>query len=667
MILSLLVSLLLRPTFNSCSVEVDESLKGCKVEYRQSGGKWISADPFMGSLLNLKEDTRYEVRFRDGKEILAKESFKTWRTNVPVAKTIVIDPETFSAPYVINEKGTEDGWVRYTVKGDSLHNNAPVPTFEIKDAEYILIDNMILTGVPDQKNVIIVSDSKAVRVRNCDISDWGRIGAPNFETFFDPKRKYHGRGGMYDALGKKINWDGAIYIGRGTSEMVVERCYIHDSFTHTNSWYYSHPAGSECIMVDCPDHSTVIRYNDFVGSDGYCFNDCVEGVRNFFPDGGFHRDADIYGNFMIFSNDDCIEIDGGQKNVRVWGNRFESSYCGLSIQGCMVGPSLVWNNLFSGMGEEFGMAGQTIKTYGRHGETAKTYIWGNTLWGKGSGTKILPKMSFIVHDNILCGRQAVRGIENSPSSQCYNNREGVDMDEKDLDPTCPIRDIPFVLDRTRVSVDSSKEPIIFKIKGKLPKGTKVFRPDHSDWFNAELHSDKVVITFNEDKMHNRRTYRGAFVVRTPDGLSRSGSIYVSTDFIPPYKCEKEGQYAVYDNDFNLKGCATSSSTLNVDKDGRYWILIHGKCGQGDNPRNVKLMVSIDGSEELLSKQTMYGYPTWSVLHPMEEDTLLGLVHFDLTKGEHVVKVRSESSDAEFDGVVLTDSPWMFEPNKTWID
>ena len=73
MILSLLVSLLLRPTFNSCSIEADESLKDCKIEYRQSGGKWISAEPFMGSLLNLEEDTRYEVRFRDGKEILAKE------------------------------------------------------------------------------------------------------------------------------------------------------------------------------------------------------------------------------------------------------------------------------------------------------------------------------------------------------------------------------------------------------------------------------------------------------------------------------------------------------------------------------------------------------------------------------------------------------------------
>lgn len=667
MILSFLISLLLRPTFNSCSIEVPDSLKDCKIEYRESGGKWVSADPFRGSLLGLEEDTRYEVRFRSGKNVVAKESFRTWKTDVPIARTIEIDPKSFKAPYLIDCKGTEKGWVRYTVKGDSLHNAAPVPTFEIKNAEYILIDNMVLTGVPDQKSVIVVSDSKAVRIRNCDISDWGRVGTPNFETFFDSKRKYYGRGGMYDASGKKINWDGAIYIGRGTSEMVVERCYIHDSFTHTNSWYYSHPAGSECIMVDCPDHSTVIRYNDFVGSDGYCFNDCVEGVRNFYADGGFHQDADIYGNFMIFSNDDCIEIDGGQKNVRVWGNRFESSYCGLSIQGCMVGPSLVWNNLFSGMGEEFGMAGQTIKTYGRHGKTAKTYIWGNTLWGKGSGTKILPKMTFIVHDNILCGRQAVRGVEQSPTSECYGNQTGVDMDEKDLDPTYPVRDVPFTLDKARVSVGASREPVVFKIKGKLPKGTQVYRPEHSDWFNAVLESGQVKITFDNEKMNKRRVYRGAFVVRTPDGLSRVGSVYATTDFVPPYKCEKDGQYALYDDGFRLKGKNTAVSTLEVENDGRYWVLVRGKSSNGIDPRNVKLMVSVDGAEPLLSKQTMYGYPTWTVLHPMEEDILLGLVHFDLNKGNHTITISSVDGDAEFEGLVLTDSPWMFEPNQVWID
>lgn len=669
MIYTLLVSLLLRPTFHCCSVEPDEALQGCRIEYREAGKTWIAPDPFYGNLLGLREDTLYELRYMDGGAVRALDTFRTWKTDVPVAKTIVIDPEKFAAPLVISEKGSAQGWIRYVVKGGKLHNENLLPSFEVSGAEYVLIDAMELTGVPGQRNVITIRDSKAVRVRGCDISRWGRTGTPDFSVYFEERLKYRGRGGMYDENGNRINFDGAIVIGKGASEVVVERCYIHDSYTHTNSWYYSHPAGSECVIMDCPDHSTVLRYNDFIGSDGHCFNDCVEGARNFFPDGGFRQDADIYGNFMIFSNDDNIELDGGQKNVRVWGNRFESSYCGVSIQGCMVGPSFVYDNLFSGLQDEFGKSGQTIKTDRRNGKEARTFIWGNTFWGFGSGIRLRPSLIFSVHDNIFCGsRQALHDAESCPSSQCYDNRENVDLEEKDLDPSWPKRELSFSLDRVRVSVGKSRKPLFFRIKGKVPKGTKVLRPAHSDWFDAELVSGAVRITFNEDKMQKRRVYRGAFVVRTPDGISRVGSIYASTDFIPPYSCEREGQTTVYDNAFQLSGKHQCASTISVEKAGRYWFLVHGSCGEGNDPRSVNLRVSVDGSEFLPSKQTMYGYPTWSVLHPLEtSSSLLGLVHYDLEAGEHRVVVRSETGGASFDGLVMTDAPWMFEPNQVWLE
>lgn len=668
MLLALLVSLLIHPSFHSCSVEVPDSLQGCRLEYREAGKKWISVESFYGNLFGLREDTKYELRLLEGRKVLATDSFRTWKTNVPVAQTIEIDPRDFTAPYLISAKGTPSGWIRYVVKGNGvLKNESPVSTFEVSGAEYVLLDGMELTGVPGQRNVITIRDSKAVRVRGCDISGWGRTGTPDCSVYFEEKLKYRGRGVMYDDQGNRINFDGAIVIGKGASEVVVERCYIHDSFTHTNSWYYSHPAGSECIIMDCPEHSTVIRYNDFIGSDGYCFNDCVEGSRNFFPDGGFRQDADVYGNFMIFSNDDNIELDGGQKNTRVWGNRFESSYCGVSIQGCMVGPSFVYDNLFSGLQDEFGKAGQTIKTDNRNGKDARTFIWGNTFWGYGSGLRLRPSLIFSVHDNVFCGsRQAIHDADKSPRSECYGNRENVELDEKDLNPEYPKRDLPFLLDRVRVSVGKSRSPLLIKIKGKVPAGTKVLRPAHSDWFDAMLEGNSVRVTFNEDKMNKRRVYRGAFIVRAPDGTSRAVSLYAETDFIPPYRCEKEGQTAVYDNDFQLSGKHSASAVFRAPKAGRYWFLIHGSSGTGNDPRSVRLLVSVDGSEPLLSKQTMYGYPTWSVLHPMEKDVMLGLIHFDLEEGEHCVEVKSETGSAVFDGMVLTDAPWMFEPNQVWL-
>ena len=667
MLLTLLVSILLHPTFHSCSVEPGDSLQGCRLEYRAAGKKWMCVDPFYGSLTGLREDTKYELRFLDGRKVRAVDSFRTWKTDVPVAQTIEIDPQDFSAPYVISAKGSPLGWIRYVVKGGVLKNDRPVSTFEVSGAEYVLLDGMELTGVPGQRNVISVHDSKAVRIRGGDISEWGRTGTPDFSVYFEEKLKYKGRGSMYDESGSRINFDGAIVIGKGASEVVVERCYIHDSYTHTNSWYYSHPSGSECIIMDCPDHSTVIRYNDFIGSDGFCFNDCVEGARNFFPDGGFRQDADVYGNFMIFSNDDNIELDGGQKNIRVWGNRFESSYCGVSIQGCMVGPSFIFDNLFSGLQDEFGKSGQTIKTDQRNGKTARTFIWGNTFWGYGSGIRLRPTLVFSVHDNVFCGsRQGLRDVDKSPRSECYGNRENVELEEKDLNPEYPRRNLPFLLDRVRVSIGESRTPLLIKIKGKVPVGTKVMRSAHSDWFDAVLEGDRVRVTFNEDKMNRRRVYRGAFIVRTPDGISRAVSLYADTNFVPPYRCETEGQTAVYDNDFQLSGKRSACAVFHAPKAGRYWFLVHGSSGTGNDPRSVRLMVSVDGSEPLLSKQTMYGYPTWSILHPMEKDGMLGLLHFDLEEGEHRVEVRSETGSAVFDGMVLTDAPWMFEPNQVWL-
>ena len=146
-----------------------------------------------------------------------------------------------------------------------------------------------------------------------------------------------------------INFDGAIKIHKGSSCVVVERCYVHDPAGRTNSWRYSHPSGAEALVMYKPDHSTVVRYNDFVGGDDiHRFNDAIESLGNFDKDGGFHRDADINGNFMIFCNDDCMEMDGGQRNVRCFGNRFESSLVGVSIQGCMQSPSFLYDNVFSG-------------------------------------------------------------------------------------------------------------------------------------------------------------------------------------------------------------------------------------------------------------------------------------------------------------------------------
>ena len=451
--------LTLRPTFCSCSVdwEFAGQVDGLAIEYRRAGGTgaWSRAPRFpyfadvgeyRGSILDLEEDTPYDVRLVSaGGAAWATGSFRTWRTDVPVAKTVVLDPKTAEFPIRIAEKGSPDGWVRYTLpEGTALTNDsASASTFAVSGAECVLFDDMRLVG--GARYVFELADSTGVRIRNCDISGWGRTGSPRYDVAEGGKRY------VKPTDKSAINYDCAIRIGAGMKETVVERCWVHDPRGRANSWYYSHPAGPEAVMMYSPDHSTVIRYNDFCGGNEHRYNDVVEGYNNFAPTGGFNRDADIYGNYMGFSNDDAIELDGGMRNVRCFDNRFERNYCGVSIQGCMVSPVYVYRNAFTGMRDEFDLAGQTIKTStSSTGPDAWSYIWDNLMWGGGSGTSINAAMTswhMDVTGNVFCAKQSLSKADQATARSVTSPNFRADPTEPQLDPSQPARPLPFLTDR----------------------------------------------------------------------------------------------------------------------------------------------------------------------------------------------------------------------------
>ncbi len=611
--------LLLRPTFCSCGVywgtPKQESIT---LEFRKAGTQaWRQALPphyynessqYSGSIVKLKEDTDYEVRFRSGEKVLASGKFRTWSSSVPVAKTIVLDPARFRKKLVIDKQGSPDGWIKYTMKpGSSIDVPENTRIIDVTNASYILLEGLSIKG-GTAADVIKIENSHHVRVVNCDISRWGIVGVPHYERYgrrfpvpADQKVKGYG-----------INFNGAIVIDKGCSSVVVERCYVHDPRGQANSWYYSHPAGPEAVILKRPAHSTVIRYNDFVGSDLHRWNDAVEGEGNFHGDGGFNRDADIYGNFMIYSNDDSIELDGGQQNVRCFWNRFESSHCGVSIQGCMVGPSYVFENLFAGMGDEHDLPGQTIKTGGGdHGAEARSFLFNNTLWGPGSGLMIMTSLQCDVRNNLFCNKQTIHYTKKNNSLFAANtianpeHRDGPAFREEesrfrnaetgdfalaepqtgvkipnffDQEPfrgavqpadqdQLPRRPLPVNLSVTRIG------NVLVKGGFASPKQVKItasVRPDADffgtfsiaqneafDWFtvtpkNGSIRPGQPVdftVTFDGKKMQDRRHYRGAFAVRFPDGLSRPVSVYADTDFVPPLEPIRAGEKTIYLNAF----------------------------------------------------------------------------------------------------------------------
>ena len=601
--------LLTRPTFNSCGFYFGcDKIDNPVLQFRKKGGEWQQAfapvhfyedgntttglvmNEYRGSIVKLDENTTYEVRFCDGDKVLKQGKFTTWKTDVPVAKTIYIDADTFKAPYMISAKGQPNGWIRYTTRNGKKIVNKPGKTaFIVKNARYVLLDDMVIDGGKNNREVILVENSKGVRIRNCEITGWGRVGVQRF----DAKGQYFEHRMVSRILKNQkahsINYDGAINLKSGSSEIVVERCYIHDPASHANSWFYSHPAGPQAIMLNKPDHSVVIRYNDFIGSDEHRFNDAVESNGNFHSDGGIRRDADVYGNFMIYCNDDNIELDGGQLNVRCFWNRFEASLCGVSIQGCMVSPVYLFENLFSGMCEEFGAGGQTIKTGGgKHGIEATAFIFNNTLIDRGIGIIMMDTLKSVMKNNVFSGSNRISGIEKSKDSRFENNTienqgrnahvDGVEKKsaqfvsaktgdyrpvdtgdavaipnflpeggvrgafQKDGLVSLPYRPVPFDLDVKRITgikVRNGKAaPAEFKVTCTV--GGTDFKANYSirknfdfDWFtvtpaNGVMKSgDKIVFTVKvlPGKMNRRHDYRGAFIVRLDNGFSRGVSLY----------------------------------------------------------------------------------------------------------------------------------------------
>lgn len=407
----LAAELRLEPTFHSCSVYYDgENAVPPRMEYRAENEKsWTVGAAMVRSANNpiwrcsimmLKEDHAYRVRISDNDgKTLAENTFKTLSPDVNVVREISLP----QGPAVISDKGSPDGWLRLRLPAEGLDGGDKADAALLLDgAEYIIIENARISG--GGLHAIHARNCRNIRIINCEISGWGRAGKQDFRR----------RGHYYDKNKKPINYDAGLYIDK-SGGVVVERSYFHSPRGTANSWLYAHPAGPCAIFVRATG-GTVVRYNDFIGSDRHRWNDVIESNGNGDIDGGFARDADIYGNLMLLGNDDSIELDGGQMNVRTWSNHFEGSLCGVSTAACVVGPSYIWNNLFLRGGDEDGVGGLAIKNNYAFCGQGMIYIYHNTMLTKdglspfGPGEK--PRRFITTRNNVFdCQRVILPGSQ----------------------------------------------------------------------------------------------------------------------------------------------------------------------------------------------------------------------------------------------------------------
>ena len=577
-------------SFNSASYYVSmPEIKNIRVMYRKlPAGLWQTAyNPirdnedgnYRGSIVNLEEGCDYILRVYDGKQVYYSKYFRTKSSRRAIGRTIVLNKNNFKNELSKIVSGKPYAWVRYTAEpGFVLSNDGKSPLIFADRIKYVIFDSLTLKG--GDRNAIVLTNSNNVVITNCDISGWGKTGVQRL----DLDGKYY-VGANKDEV---INFNSAISIS-DCRNTVIEKCFIHDPRGRANSWQFSHPAGPEAITVyRC--FSTVIRYNDFVGSDEHRWNDAVEGRRNFQPYGGINCDADVYGNFMIFSSDDCIELDGGQQNVRCFGNRFEGAYCGVSIQGCMKGPCYVFDNWINDMGDEYGLHGQSLKTSsGKSGKYAKAFIFNNTFSGTGSGTATIKHLNMEILNNVFAGETNLN-VSRYPWLNDYNavrsksaglgKNTVIADDMKFIAPelgnyapsqdsvllgkavklngfsrgknigafqsnTCyeqlPRRPLPVQLDAAtlRFAKGETEKHVTASVLSneEFRQEFSIVQTSAADWFEVTpstgiLQTNQQMtfkVKLKKERLAERRNWRGAFLIRFKNGLSRPVAVYAVSD------------------------------------------------------------------------------------------------------------------------------------------
>ena len=640
----------LHATYASASVVFGASqpVEGLSCEYRAKGeGAWSRALPpvwfketenYRGSVLGLKEDTDYEIRLVVGGKTLAAGTVRTWKTEVNVARTVEIDPATVKFPYVIAEKGRPDGWIRYAVKGGQVLTNATLAsTIVCTGAEYVLLEGISFEGGLEQAPLCILADSRNVRVRNCVFAHWGVKGEPRFdhrcrgsiwEGAWDENRK------RYD----KHNHSGAIDVNEA-HDVTIERCWAHDPRSRANSWRYSHPYGPMAVRLFAKNRGVVIRYNDFAGSDDHRWDDAIGGINNRAYWGGWDRDGELDGNFLAFANDDGAEFDGGQENLRAFGNRFEEGMMGLSLQFNHKSPSYVVDNAFTGLGTENEIFGASIKL--------------NTLDPDKRGSA-----SFIVGNVFARPEDPPYYLDKARTARLFVTNNVFAKDSVIKCAAYPKRPMPYVLDTDRIDGFEGAFTLTCGGSGYAQPFT-VAKDDTCGWFTVSpaagtvRSGEKIAFTVKVDRAKaaalKRRHLRAAFFVRTADGFSRPVTIHALTDWVQPLQCEKPGDFAAY-------GKPGAELAFEIPKKGTYYIFGRGTCAAGRCTR-LETYMTLDGQR----REAFFGVqsdPTWVFAGYGDYFEL------ELDKGRHTLSVEmrdhSKGRGALTD-LVVTDNPLAFDP------
>jgi len=407
------------------------------VRYRRQGAaEWNEALPmrynpipgtdedltdYRGSIVNLRPDTTYEVQLTlAGTSHSASLQARTWSEDFPAGETVRVgDRDT---PLTINESGTPEAYRVYDGSGatiDVRHRHNQCITI---DASYVILRGLTLKGAGAGENsrggsigAIQIAGDHDIVIEGCDISDWGR---------FNPQ------------TGFGYNADSAIISHSSTlKRLIVQRCKMHHPRWDGSTWYEpkhpTHTAGPQCITLVNSAGSNIIRYNECWSDLDHMYNDVIGGGSNGSFRGAPGPDSDIYGNLVSHCWDDGLEVEGGSRNVRVWGNYIAQALNMIGNAPASIGPLYIWRNVVGRCQSRPEGAGQNFLKMGyatsEDWMTGHMYIFHNTVFQEdgwlpkgGLGGNRIVKHT-VSRNNIL----QVRSAEDYSAS---NNQQNTDND-----------------------------------------------------------------------------------------------------------------------------------------------------------------------------------------------------------------------------------------------
>jgi hypothetical protein len=464
-----------------------------------------------------------------------------------------------------------------------------------------------------------------------------------------------------------------------------------------------------------------------VGSDEHRWNDVIECLSNGSPEGGLFRDSDITGNYLVFGNDDGIEMEGGGMNLRFIGNKVEGNLAGISFAPTLIGPQYAIGNLIVNPGDEEGLSLMFIKNNfgGKTAQNGKRFVYNNTFHAfdqtvggytfygnapEDAGLGTMRNNIFVSNESRMRGdwvraenfdndlfwirhsltdtEQYVAALRNygqeknalmgdpqlvdpvtgnfrlSPSSPARKKSVevvGVTKAGDDLGAffnnttELPLRPLDFTASPAQVNFQetggSSTVTLSLPANVTAPVTFHIRQNNVFDWFTVTPASGTIApgqtvtltVTTTPAKIPGRPLFRGAFLVRTPNGLSRPVTVYAKGNYTED-KRPASAPNSVY---IEAKS-GVADTQINIPKDGSYSVLARIS---GGGPR---FNVTINGQSSPITAQSGY----WYIRSGVERVIFLSSLG-ELKAGTNHINIKSGNPNLTVIEYIVTDNPAEF--------